>query len=330
MTYRKLAGGKLEVSVIALGCWQFAGGDMWGAQKDSDSIDAVSAALDEGITLFDTAEAYGSGKSEEVLGEALEGRRARAVIATKTAGPTYGPEEIQAACERSLKRLKTDYIDIYQLHWPRENQAPAEQIFEGVSKLKQQGKIRHFGVCNFGQQNLGDLLQAGAVASNQLNYSLLWRGIEYDIVPKCRDEGIGILTYGSLMHGLLSGRYETLDDFPTSRGRTLHFASTRPDVLHGQPGQEQLTTETLRRIKSLCSDAGFSMVEAAFGWVARQPQVTSVLAGARKSEQVRQNARVASRTLPGAFLSALSKASEDLKKAFGGQADVWDLPGRIR
>jgi len=327
--YTTLKRADLDVSVIALGCWQFAGGEMWGEQDDKDSIATVHAALDAGITLFDTAEGYGAGKSEEVLGRALEDRRDRAIIATKASGPTFVPDEMVAACEKSLKRLRTDYIDIYQLHWPREGQVEAEEIFTGVERLLSSGKIRHFGVCNFGMGDLENLLSAGSIVSNQVSYSLLWRGIEVELVPTCKAEGIGILTYSSLVHGLLSGRYTDLSAFPDSRARTLHFSSERPGIRHGQPGQEDLTSCALARIGALCSEAGVSMVEAAYGWIAAQPGVTSVLAGARTPSQATENAAIADLGLPPDFLEGLSEATAELKDAFGAHLDMWQMPGRI-
>ena len=330
MEYRKLENAGIEVPVIALGCWQFAGGEMWRNQEEKDSIEAVHAALDTGITLFDTAEVYGDGKSEEVLGKALQGRRHKAIVATKTAGPTYASDELASACDKSLKRLRTDTIDIYQLHWPRPSQVDAEKIFEGVRKLKKSGKIRHFSVCNFGFHNLSDILTAGTIVSNQLSYSLLWRGIEDEIVPKCTENAIGIFTYSSLLHGLLSGRYESIDEFPANRARSLHFSGSLEGVRHGQKGKEQLTDESLKRIRRHCRDAGFSMLEAALGWLAHRPQVTSVIVGGRNAGQVIRNANIASIRFPREFLESLTKATDDLKKAFGNQADMWDFPGRIR
>ena len=330
MNYRTIPKAGIKVSTIALGCWQFAGGAMWGDREEKDNINTVHAALDLGINLFDTAEAYGAGKSEEVLGKALKGKRDNAVIATKASGPTFAPEELTQACENSLKRLKTEYIDIYQLHWPREDMVDADEIFEGVHGLVESGKILHFAVCNFGVGDLKDLLPAGAVCTNQLNYSLLWRGIEYDIVPKCSENDIGILTYSSLVHGLLSGKYGSLDEFPVERARSLHFSSDRKEVRHSEPGQEELTSATLANIRSLCTEAGISMVDAAFGWVMNQPQVTSVLAGAGKPEQITQNAAIADMSFPDGFLDSLSEASRPLKEAFGNQVDMWEIPGRIR
>ena len=330
MEYRSIKNAGIEVSKIALGCWQFAGGAMWGDQDDRNSIDSVHAALDLGINLFDTAEAYGGGKSEEVLGEALRGRRSSAIVATKASGPTYERNELTLACENSLRRLKSDYIDIYQLHWPRDGMVDSTLFLETAEELKKAGKIRHFGVCNFGPNNLRELLANGLIVSNQLCYSLLWRGIEGEVVPILEEHEIGVLTYSTLVHGLLSGKYHSLDEFPKGRARSLHFSGDREGVAHGQDGQEELTIRTIETIRSICTDSGFSMTAASFGWAARQPMVSSVLAGARNVEQVEANAAIADIDFPSGFFDALTEASEELKEAFGAQVDMWQKPGRIR
>ena len=329
MKYKTITKAGIDVSTIALGCWQFAGGDMWGDQQEKENVAAVHAAIDLGINLFDTAEGYGAGKSEEVLGRALKGKRDKVVVATKASGPTYAADEIAAACENSLKRLGTDYIDIYQLHWPRPGMVGGDALFEGIGRLIDSGKIRHFSVCNFGTGDLAKILPSGTVTTNQLSYSLLWRGIEYEIVPKCKEHDIGIFTYSSLVHGLLSGKYSRLDDFPDNRARSLHFSSSRAGVTHGTGGREALTSETLEKIRSLCRKAGVTVAEAAFGWAMHQPQVTSVLAGAGKPGQVEQNAAVADMSFPEGFLDALTMATDPLKAAFGNQVDMWQVPGRI-
>ena len=330
MKYRTIKRAGIEVSAIAMGCWQFAGGAMWGEQDDRDSINAVHAALDSGITLFDTAEGYGAGKSEEVLGDALQDKRHDAVIATKSSGPTFVHDELVEACEKSLKRLKTDYIDIYQLHWPRDDAVSPDLILETASELVENGKIRFFGVCNYGPKDLEAILAHGAVVTDQLNYSLLWRGMEEEIVPILAKHDVGVLTYSSLMHGLLSGKYASLDDFPIGRARSLHFSGERDGVRHGQPGKEELTNQTIRAIRSLCDDAGVSMTDAAFGWAMYQPQVTSVLAGARNVEQIVANAALADIEFPNGFLDSLTDATDELRQAFGAHVDMWDYPGRIK
>ncbi len=308
---------------------------MWGEQEERDSKKAVDAALDSGINLFDTAEGYGNGSSEEVLGRALKGKRDKAVIATKASGPTFAPDELRDACEGSLRRLDTDYIDLYQLHWPRQKAVSHEIIIEGVRQLQKEGKIRYFGVCNYGPGDLSRSLPAeeeepeARVVSNQLAYSLLWRSIEYEVVPICMSHNIGILTYSTLIHGLLTGKYLTPEEFPGIRARTLHFSSNRDEVRHGQEGQEELTFRTLREIKSACDEAGTDMVTAAYGWAVHQPGITSVLAGARNKEQVKMNALAGTYSFPGGFIEKLTDVTAELRRAFGAHLDMWEVPGRI-
>jgi myo-inositol catabolism protein IolS len=181
--YRKLGPTDIEVSVVAMGCWAMSGGRTWGPQDEADSIATVHAALDAGSNFFDTAEAYGSGVSEGVLGRALKGRRHEAVIATKVSRSNLSHDDVVQACERSLRRLQTDTIDLYQIHWPSRT-VPIEETFAALDKLRQQGKVRAIGVSNFGVGDLAELLAVGWRGTDQLPYSLLWRALEYDVHPK--------------------------------------------------------------------------------------------------------------------------------------------------
>ena len=201
MEYRELGGTNIEVSVVALGCWSFAGDAYWGPQEDRDSIATVHAALDEGVNFFDTAESYGAGHSEIILGQALEGHRDDAVIATKVSHGCGAPCEIEAACARSLQNLNTDFIDLYQIHWPY-RETPVEVTLEALEKLRQEGKIRAYGVCNFGARDLAKLAQFADCATNQLPYSLLARAIEYEIQPHCVERNISIICYTPLVFRL--------------------------------------------------------------------------------------------------------------------------------
>ena len=155
MKYRKLGDTDIEVSTVALCCWGFAGGSMWGDTAEKDSIDTIHAAMDAGITLLDSAEVYGDGLSEQIVGKALKGRRDRAIVATKVSPTHFDPVELRKACERSLSYLGTDYVDLYQLHWPtRESGVTHDVQVQELEKLKQEGKIRQWGVCNFGPFDL--------------------------------------------------------------------------------------------------------------------------------------------------------------------------------
>ena len=188
MQYRKLGKTDISVSAIAMGCWALAGDATWGPQDMAESVATVHAALDAGVNLFDTAEGYGGGDSESALGQALLGRRHEAVIATKVSRANLSADEVRRACENSLQRLRTDYVDLYQIHWPSRT-VPLPETMEALERLREQGKVRAIGVCNFGLQDLSDLLAIGWPETNQLPYSLLWRAIEYEHPAEVRGRG---------------------------------------------------------------------------------------------------------------------------------------------
>ena len=280
MKYRKLGKTDITVSAVAMGCWALAGDALWGPQDDSDSIAAVHAALDLGVNLFDTAEGYGDGYSEMVLGKALAGRRREAVIATKVSPTHLSRDGIQKACERSLRRLNTDYIDLYQIHWAS-REVPIAETFAALEGLRSQGKVRAIGVCNFGVRDLSDFLAVGRCETNQLPYSLLWRGIEFEIRQKCQDNEVGILCYSPLAQGLLTGKFASADDVPEGRARTRYFSKDRPLARHGEDGFEEDTFAAIDQIRRICARIDVPMAEVALAWLLHQPGVTSVRAGAK-------------------------------------------------
>lgn len=329
MDYRSLGDTGLAISAVAMGCWTIVGDANWGSQDERDSLDTIHAALDAGVTSFDTAESYGDGYSEELLGKALEGRRSQALIATKVSADHLTAEGIAAACTASLRRLRTDYIDLYQIHWPSRSIPLAESI-GALELLREQGKIRAYGVCNFGTGDLADLLPIARPATNQLPYSLLWRAIEYGIQQQCAGHAIGILCYSPLMQGLLTGKFATADDVPAPRARTRHFSSQRPYVRHGQPGFETGTFAALDRIRAIASQLGAPMADVALAWLLQRPAVASVLAGARTPEQIQRNARAVELQLPAEAITALDAATDAIKQHFGADPDMWSAESRFR
>src|SRR5688572_12606421 len=185
MRYTFLPGTDIRVSVIAMGCWALAGDMTWGDQSEADSIAAVRAALDAGITFFDTAPGYGDGLSERRLGKGLAGLRERAVIATKVGPDAMRGPDLVASVERSLGYLGTDYVDLLQIHWPSRD-VPLTETWAALERLREQGKTRAIGVSNFGALDLSDALALGArPVTNQLPYSLLSRAVEFEIQPEC-------------------------------------------------------------------------------------------------------------------------------------------------
>ncbi len=332
MQYRKLGRTDHDISTVGIGFWAVADPELWGAQDDQDAIDAVHAALDAGINFFDTAEGYGDGYSEELLARALGDRRHEAFIATKAAARNLAPDDLVAACEASLRRLNTDRIDLYQLHWPS-REVPLADTLGTLERLKEQGKIRVAGVSNFGVGDLGDLgdlLALGRVESNQLPYNLLFRAIEFEVLPLCEEHEIGVVAYSPLLHGMLTGKFATLDDIPDERARTRHFAPTRPLTRHTEDGAEAELAAALDAVREIATARGLSMTLLALAWAIHQPGVTSVIAGARSPQQAVQNARAADIMLDGETIVALNRATDALKAKLGANPDMWESGARSR
>ena len=328
MKYKRLGG--LEVSEIGLGTWGISGDVIWGPQDRTKAIRAIHAALDAGINFFDTAEAYGEGTSETLLGEALKGKRQKAVIATKVSPEHLTYDGVIKSCERSLQRLRTDYIDLYQIHWPNRN-VPLEETVAAFDRLLEEGKVREFGVCNFGVQDLEALLHLGVrCVSDQLPYSLLWRAVEYEILPFCISHGIGVLCYSPLVHGLLTGKYATADDVPVTLARTRHFSKERPMTRHGEDGCERETFETIQSIRMVCQKAGISMTMGAIAWLLSKEGVTSVLVGGRSPEQVTANVKASDLELRPEVVKELDEVTESLKSRLGPNPDMWESESRIK
>lgn len=294
MEYRNLGRSGLQVSVVGLGCNNF------GRRADLETTRAVvHKALDLGINLLDTADVYGgAGLSEEFLGQALEGRRREVVLATKFANPMgEGPMNrggsrryIMAAAEASLRRLKTDYIDLYQMHAP-DPKTPIEETLRALEDLVRQGKVRYIGHSNFAgwqaaeAHYVAEKLNTTPFVSAQNEYNLLNRRIERELVPACEAYGLGILPYFPLASGFLTGKYR--QDQPLPEGARLSSPAAAP-MANGILTPKNY--ELLGKLEAFAGQRGKSMTELAFGWLATQPFVPSVIAGATKPEQVEQNA----------------------------------------
>jgi aryl-alcohol dehydrogenase-like predicted oxidoreductase len=330
MQYRNLANTELNVSTIAFGCWAIVGGFNWGHQEEQDSLSALRAAYETGINFFDSAEGYGGGRSEQLLGKALGDVRDEIIIATKVSPNHYAPDELRAACERSLQNLNTDWIDLYQLHWPNHH-IPIAETLGLLEDLKSEGKVRAYGVSNFGAQDLGGCLATDyALSSNQLAYNLLFRAIEYETLPLCAGEGISVLCYSPLMQGLLTGKFATPDQVPDDRARTRHYASSRSQARHNEPGAEKETFAAVARIQQIADELNEPMARVAIAWLLAQEGVTSVIVGGRNPDQVRSNVQAAGLQLPEDAVAALSSATETLKRTLGPNADMWQSTSRIR
>ena len=331
MQHRTLGATSLSVSALSFGAWGIVGGLNWGHQEKADSLAALRAAYDAGMTTIDTAEMYGNGYSEQLIGEALGDVRDKLVIASKVVPANFAEADLRAACERSLKNLGTTWIDLYQLHWPNW-EMPIDVPMRTLEALKKEGKIREYGVSNFGPLDLRDALRAGFTpASNQVAYSLLFRAAEYAIQPACLDAGVSILCYSPLLHGLLTGKFTQASEVPEDRARTRHFSSGRwAQARHGQRGFEDLLFNTIQDIRTLAEEAGEPMADLALAWLLTQPGVASVVVGGRNAEQVRRNVRAVELVLSPDIAGALDDVSTALKEAMGPNLDMWQATPRIR
>lgn len=329
MHYRQLGQSDLRVSVVCQGCWSIATKDVfWDGQDRADSFAAIRAARDAGINFFDTAPAYGNGESEEILGEALGAGRSQAIVATKVAPADLEPDRLRRSCENSLRALRTDYIDLYQVHWPSHT-VPLEATYRTLEDLRQEGKIRWLGVSNFGVSYLDELLALGRVESNQVPYSLVWRAVEFEIGPRCRRDQVGLLCYSPLAQGLLTGKFSRADEVPLKRARTRLFSRQRGMTRHGEPGCEQTLFSALDAIRHAADALGQPMGHVALAWLLCQPAVTSVVAGARSASQSIDNAAAAEIALDESSLESLSRITEPLKQAMGCNADPWEHVSRM-
>ncbi len=331
MEKRILGQTGMSVSVLGMGCWAIAGGSTWGPQDQRDSMDALRAAYDEGITLFDTAEAYGNGISEELIGRTLADVRDRIVLATKVSPKHFAPADLRVACENSLRRLQTDHIDLYQLHWPHPT-IPATETFAVLETLRREGKIRAAAVSNFGPVGLAELLADGMrPVADQVAYNLLFRAAEFELQPTCLREHISLLCYSPIMQGLLTGKFRNVDEVPEGRARSRHFSSDRPGVRHHDPGAETETQAALDAFLAASRESGRPAVQLALQWLLGQPAVASVLVGARNPQQVHDNvAAVTADPVDPLWLQRLTQVTDPLKQTLGPSLDMWQSDSRAR
>ncbi len=329
MQYRKLGNTDIDVSVLALGCWPFAGGSAWGPTDDNVSIQTIHAALDQGINFLDTAEGYEKGHSERVVGRGLQGHRERAIVATKVSPSHLAKADVVAACEESLRNLQTDYIDLYQIHWPNHD-VPLAETVEALSQLKQQGKIRAIGVSNFAVEDLTEMLSLGECQTDQLPYSLLWRVVEREIKPLCEANSVGLICYSSLMQGLLSGRYASAEEVPDYLARTRLYRGSRAAADHDEAGCEEEVFSALAQIQAVADELERSMAEVSLAWVRQQSGVLSFLVGARTPDELSWNLPSLELTLDDHTLARLNQITEPIKDKLGNNPDMWMSESRMR
>jgi aryl-alcohol dehydrogenase-like predicted oxidoreductase len=318
METREIGASGLSASAIGLGTWAI-GGWMWGGTDEAESVAAIRAAIDEGVTLIDTAPAYGMGRSEEIVGMAIAGRRDEVVLATKcglvwhTAKGNHffdqdgrpvhrylGPESIAHELEASLRRLGTDHVDLYITHW-QDPTTPVAETMGALLDLKRAGKIRAIGASNLTPADLSAYLAVGGLDAVQEQYSMVHRDIEAEIVPLCVQNGVSILSYSSLALGLLTG---TIGPERTFEGDDLRIQDPR-----FSPENRRRAVAFAAAVRPIADALGATVAELVIAWTIRQPGITFALCGARNPGQARENARAGAIRLGEAERAAIDAAA---------------------
>jgi aryl-alcohol dehydrogenase-like predicted oxidoreductase len=308
MEHRRLGKSELNVSVIGIGTWAI-GGFFWGPTDESAAIAAIQKAIDTGVNLIDTAPIYGAGHSEELVGKAVKGRRQQVLIATKCGVHQKGnvltndltPKSIRQELENSLKRLGTDVIDLYQCHWPDPN-TPIEETMAEMTRMKTEGKIRAIGVSNFDAVLLKKAQKVAQIASNQVQYSLLNREIEKELIPFCLKQDIGILAYGPMGGGILTGKYKQKPQFEPGDARSFFYN------FYEEPLWSQVQA-LLKELEKIAQRHGRPVAQVAINWVRQQPGLSCALVGARSPQQAEANAAAGSWQLSSEELAGINQAA---------------------
>ena len=306
MEYRKLGKSNLELSAVTFGAWA-AGGWMWGGTERKDAIRAIRESYGLGVTSIDTAPAYGQGASEEIVGEAINDiPRDKLQILTKyglrwdTKKGSYffssfdnhgkaidmhkyaGKEDVLKECEESLRRLGTDYIDLYQIHWP-DVTTPAGETMEAVEQLIKEGKVRYAGVCNYNASQMEEAGKYISLVSDQVPYSMVKRGIEKELVPYTLAHGQSVLAYSPLERGLLTGKM--------TPGYKFAEGDHRAGIPFFTDENIKRTNVFLKKIKNLADEKNVTLGQLVISWTLEQPGITVALVGARNAEQAVENAK---------------------------------------
>lgn len=318
MEKRLLGTSGVSVSVLGLGTWPMGGG-WWGKTDDRESIRTICRAIDLGVSLFDSAEGYAGGHSEEILGRGLKGRRQKVVISSKVSPNHLDATSLRQAFEDSCRRLQTDYIDVYFVHWPNID-ASMEEAMETLTQLRTEGKIRAIGLSNFIAAEMADVLKYGHIDVLQPPYSLFWRLGEQVDFPYCKEQGIGIMTYSSLAQGLLTGALmkETKFEEGDRRLTTVLF----------QPEHYGPCVDVVEQLRPIAGKYGKTLAQTVIAWLIAQSGVKTALVGARTVEEIEEDAGGVGWRLENEDLSKIDKLGRTVTDHFPLYPDMfrnWEL-----
>jgi myo-inositol catabolism protein IolS len=319
MQKRVLGISNIQISPIVMGTWQ-AGKRMWVGIEDAESIAAIRSAYEAGITTIDTAEVYGEGHSERIVAEALADVRDSVVYATKVFANHLKYDLAIESCDRSLQNLKTDYIDLYQIHWPsgswNSEVVPIAETMNAMNKLKQDGKIRAIGVSNFSRLQLEEAAQYGRIDSIQPPYSLFWRQAEREIMPYCLANNISILAYSSLAQGLLTGKFGRDHQFEEGDHRVAN------KLFQGE--NYERAQQALDRLRAIATRHQTTLGNLALAWLIAQPCANAIV-GARHADQSRQNAQATEIQLSVADLAEIGAIGRTVTDHLDDNPVMWNF-----
>lgn len=318
MKTRFLGKSDVQVTPIIMGTWQ-AGKNDWVGIEDEQIIEALRAAFVNGITTFDTAEDYGNGYSEKIIGKALGKVRDRLVYASKVWCANLKYDQVIAACDRSLKNLQTDYIDLYQIHWPAgsfgSEIVPIAETMAALNYLKEQGKIRAIGVSNFSRSQIAEAAKYGNIDSLQPPYSLFWRKIEAAEMPYCVENNITILAYSSLAQGLLTGKFGLDLQLLPGDNRIENKLFARENY--------QRVQQALAQLRPIAEACHYTLAQLALAWLIAQPQ-TCAIAGARNAQQAIANAKAAELQLSADILGQVEAIGRIVTDPLDSDPVMWN------
>lgn len=317
----------MHITELAFGAWAI-GGWQWGGSDSRQAIRAIEASVENGMTSIDTAPIYGFGLSEELVGKAIKGKRSDVQVLTKcgmswsgTSGEFFfkskdnngisvdiykysGKESVLKECEDSLRRLKTDYIDLYQVHWP-DMTTPVSETMEALALLKKQGKILAGGVSNYSREWMEEALKTFPLASDQLAYSMVNRDIEKETVPFSLEKNIGIIAYSPLQRGLLAGKIK--------KGHVFSEGDTRPFTIYYREPNLSRIIKITEELEKIANERKVSLSQLVLNWTILQPGITCALSGARDEKQVLENVKAAEFRIDKEEIARINKLLSDLK-----------------
>ena len=328
MDRKRLGSSDILVTPVTIGAWSFGGedGDYWGAQDQNAVERLVHAAIDRGVNFIDTAYMYNDGRSESSLGAAIKGKRNQVVICTKT--PVQDTwEEFEGELVSSLKRLGVNDVDVLMIHWPTRDEKLMEDNLKFLKKVCDKGYAHYAAVSNFGVQTMDMAYDADLeIIANEFSYSLMCRAAEYQVAPYCVDNNIGITSYMSLMQGILTGKYASVEEIPPRRRRTVHFDGTKNPFVnkaHSVPHAEAEVFALIDKLRELSKETGYTPGQLSLAWCLAKPFITTAIVGCRDEKQLYDNIEAGEIKLEAGIVAALDEASQPVKGKIGNITDIF-------